>query len=135
MNVFIDSNILVYAHDAEAGDRHEKARSLIADIWEKRRIPALSVQVLQEVHVNLVRKKTPVDEAARRVSRYLQWRVVDNSKALFLRSLEIQQRWQLSFWDSSIVAAALQSQAGELWSEDLNEGQVIEGMVFRNPLR
>jgi len=134
MQVFIDSNILVYAHDGEAGGKHRKARQLLAGIWRDRQFPALSVQVLQEVHVNLVRKGIPIDESAERVSRYLAWRVVENSKALFRRALEIQQRWQLSFWDSSIVAAAQRAQAVELWSEDLSTGQEFDGLKVVNPL-
>ena len=84
--------------------------------------------------MNLVRKGTSVEDSGRRVSRYLQWRVVENSKALFENSLEIQRRWQLSFWDASIVAAGLRAQATELWTEDLTVGQRFEGMVVRNPL-
>lgn len=134
MQVFIDSNILVYAQDADAGERHRRAKALLQDIWESRRIPAISVQVLQETHVNLIRKGIDVKESARRVGRYLSWRVVENSKALFCRSLEIQQSHQLSYWDASIVAAAQRSQANELWTEDLNSGQNFDGVRVINPL-
>ncbi len=133
-DVFIDSNILVYAHDEDAGAKRTKAKELIGSFWRRREVPSVSVQVLQEVHVNLVRKGVSQDESAARVSRYLQWRVIENTRALFLRSLEIQQRWQLSHWDALIVAAAVAAQASELWTEDLNEGQLIEGVVVRNPL-
>jgi predicted nucleic acid-binding protein len=97
-------------------------------------MPAVSIQVLQEMHVNLVRKGTAIDVSAALVARYLSWRVVENGKEVFRRSLEIQRRWQLSYWDSLIVAAALRAQAKELWTEDLNTDQVIEGMSIRNPL-
>ncbi|MCC5806380.1 MAG: PIN domain-containing protein [Opitutales bacterium] len=133
-DVFIDSNILVYAHDEDAGPKRAAAKELIGGFWRRRETPSVSVQVLQEVHVNLVRKGVSQDESAARVSRYLQWRLIENTRALFLRSLEIQQRWQLSYWDALIVAAAAASQAAELWTEDMNDGQLIEGVVVRNPL-
>ncbi|MBC9868214.1 MAG: PIN domain-containing protein [Opitutae bacterium] len=135
MQVFIDSNILIYAQDVDAGDRHEQARALIRDLWKSRKLPAISVQVLQETHVNLIRKGVAIEESARRVSRYLSWRVVENTKDLFCRSLELQQSHRLSFWDAMIVAAAQRSQALELWTEDLNPGQSFDGLTVVNPLR
>ncbi len=135
MQVFIDSNILIYAQDVDAGDRHEQARALIRDLWKSRKQPAISVQVLQETHVNLIRKGVAIEESARRVSRYLSWRVVGNTKDLFCRSLELQQSHRLSYWDAMIVAAAQRSQALELWTEDLNPGQSFDGLTVVNPLR
>ena len=135
MQVFIDSNILIYAQDVDAGDRHEQAKALIRDLWKSRQLPAISVQVLQETHVNLIRKGVAIEESARRVSRYLSWRVVENTKDLFCRSLELQQSHRLSFWDAMIVAAAQRSQALELWTEDLNPGQSFDGLTVVNPLR
>ncbi len=135
MQVFIDSNILIYAQDVDAGDRHEQAKALIRDLWKSRQLPAISVQVLQETHVNLIRKGVAIEESARRVSRYLSWRVVENTKDLFCRSLELQQSHRLSFRDAMIVAAAQRSQALELWTEDLNPGQSFDGLTVVNPLR
>lgn len=134
MQVFIDSNILIYAHDIDAGEKHDRARRLIGGLWRSRDVPAISVQVLQEMHVNLLRKGIGMEASARRVSRYLSWRVVDNSKDLFIRSIAIQQRYKLSYWDAMIVAAAQRSQARELWTEDLNVGQSFDGVVVFNPL-
>jgi predicted nucleic acid-binding protein len=99
-----------------------------------RDIPAVSVQVLQETHVNLIRKGIDLEESVRRVSRYLSWRVVENTKELFCRSLDLQRNHQLSYWDSLIVAAAQRSQATELWTEDLNLGQSFDGLTVVNPL-
>ncbi len=134
MQVFIDSNILIYAQDVDAGDRHQHAKALIRDIWKSRKLPAISVQVLQETHVNLIRKGVTTEESARRVSRYLSWRVVENTRDLFCRSLELQQGHRLSYWDAMIVAAAQRSQAIELWTEDLNPGQSFDGLTVVNPL-
>ena len=134
MQVFIDSNILIYAQDADAGLKHARARELLRNLWTSRNIPAVSVQVLQETHVNFLRKGISLEESARRVSRYLSWRVVANTTDLFSRSLQLQQRYQLSYWDAMIIAAAQRSQAIELWTEDLNPGQAFDGVTVVNPL-
>lgn len=134
MQVFIDSNILIYAQDADAGVKHERAQELMRKLWTSREIPAVSVQVLQETHLNLLRKGISVEESARRVLRYLSWRVVANTEELFSRSLQLQQSHQLSYWDAMIIAAAQRSQAMELWTEDLNPGQSFDGVTVVNPL-
>jgi predicted nucleic acid-binding protein len=134
VDVFIDTNILVYAHDADAGNRHIRAKSLIENLWTGRKIPVISVQVLQELHVNLTRKGASLEESARIVERYLSWRVVDNTRHLLREALTEQQKWGLSFWDSLIVAAARRAGASTLWTEDLNEGQDLGGLLIANPL-
>jgi len=134
VDIFIDTNILIYAYDRDAGDKHDKALQLVRGFWDRGEIPALSIQVLQEMHVNLVRKGVPVEESADIVRRYLSWRVVSNTKPIFRRALDIQRRWQLSFWDSAVVSAAQQAGVKELWSEDLNPGQNYAGVLVVNPL-
>lgn len=134
VDIFIDTNILIYAHDLDAGEKHDKASQLVHDFWDRRAVPSLSVQVLQEMHVNLIRKGVSVDKSADTVRRYLAWRVMHNTKTLLRRAFDVQQRWQLSFWDSAVVAAAQQAGASTLWSEDLNAGQNYGGVVVVNPL-
>lgn len=133
--VFLDSNILIYAQDRDAGLRHDKARRLVAACWNGEYRPSVSIQVLQECHVNLVKKGVSVEESQKRVARYLQWTVIENSRSLLQKAFEVQIRWGFSFWDSGIVAAALRAGATELWSEDLQDGQVIESLKIRNPLQ
>lgn len=94
----------------------------------------MSVQVLQEMHVNLIRKGVSIDSPADTVRRYLAWRVINNTKILLRRAFAVQQRWQLPFWDSAVIAAAQQSGARALWSEDLNPGQNYGGVLIVNPL-
>jgi predicted nucleic acid-binding protein len=134
VDIFIDTNILIYAHDLDAGEKHDKASQLMRDLWDRREVPSVSIQVLQEMHVNLVRKGVSVDESVDTVRRYLAWRVVNSTKTLLRRAFEVQQRWQLSFWDAAVVAAAQQAGARVLWSEDLNAGQDYGGVVVVNPL-
>ena len=134
VDIFLDTNILIYVHDLDAGDKHTKAVQLIRGFWEHREIPAVSIQVLQEMHVNLVRKKVPLEESAQTVCSYLAWRVIDSTKPLLQRALVVQQRWQLSYWDAAVVAAAQQAGAHELWTEDLTAGQDFGGVLVVNPL-
>ena len=134
VDIFIDTNILVYAHDKDAGAKHIRAKALIEGFWNRREIPSLSIQVLQELHVNLVRKAIEAERSAQIVSRYLSWRVVDNTAHLLRQAFAEQQRWQVSFWDSLILAAVRRAGVSTLWSEDLNEGQDYGGLSIINPL-
>ncbi len=135
VDVFVDTNILVYAHDKDAGEKHVVARGLTQDFWGKRETPCLSVQVLQELHVNLVKKGTEVEHSAEIARRYLSWRVVDNTRDLFEQALREQRRWQISYWDALIIAAAKQAGVSTVWSEDLSEGQDYGGIQIVNPLK
>jgi predicted nucleic acid-binding protein len=135
MTVFIDTNILVYAHDEDAGERHQKARSLIEHARGENDIPFISIQVLQELISVLIRRGVPPDIIREVIEHYLLWNVVENTCVLMRRALEIQQQFQLSFWDANIVAAAQQSGAKELWTEDLNDGQYYGDVRVMNPFK
>lgn len=133
--VFVDSNLLIYAHDADAGPKQKQSAERLAGLWEDR-TGCLSTQVLQEFYVNVTQKiKTPLSPgAAREVLRnYTVWVHSPLTPATVLRASEIAEAWKLSFWDSMIVAAAEQDGARELLTEDLNHGQVIAGVRIANP--
>ena len=83
--IFVDTNILVYAHDKDAGARHEKARELVRGLWLDQTPPAISIQVLQELYVNLIRKKIPAATANEIIEDYMQWNVIDNTKPILTR--------------------------------------------------
>lgn len=132
--VFVDTNILVYAHDRDAGEKHRIAREKIASLWKEPLPPSISIQVLQEFYVNLIRKDVPTAEARQTVVDYLDWNVVDNDRALLLEGIHLRERWQVSFWDALILAAAQRAGTRSIWSEDLNTGQDYGGVVAVNPL-
>src|SRR5687767_8623353 len=93
---FVDTNILMYAHETAAGDKHARAKALVEDLWEKRS-GVVSTQVLQELAVNLRRKaKKPIDAKATRdiVSDYPSWQVVVNGGDSILEALELEARYQ-----------------------------------------
>jgi len=133
-SIFLDTNILVYAHDRDAGPKHLIARRRVQELWEGDHPPSLSVQVLQELYVNLIRKRVPEKAARETVADYLEWHVVDNDRDLLMAGIGEHQRWKLSFWDGLIVAAARRAGADVIWSEDLNPGQGFDGVVIENPL-
>ena len=132
---FLDTNILLYGYDLDAGKKRSTAQALIEDAWLKPGRTAVSVQVLQEFHVNFVRKGNSPDEAAAVIEDFCLWTVVDNTLPIFRHGLSLQSRWQLSLWDAMILAAASSSGAQELFTEDLNHGQSYDGVQAINPFR
>ncbi len=92
--------------------------------------------MLQEFYVTVTMKiAKPVSPADARaiIGRYLVWHIEVNTPHSILRASEIQERYRLSFWDALIVAAAAKIGAGILYTEDLNSGQMIEGIRILNP--
>jgi predicted nucleic acid-binding protein len=134
---FVDTNILMYAHDASAGAKHERAKAIVEELW-RNRTGVVSTQVLQELSVNL-RKKAgrPLDVKATReiVADYLTWHVIVNSGESILETLDFEAQHHVSFWDALVIAAAQHSGAAVLYSEDLNEGQRYGSLRVVNPLR
>ncbi len=133
--IFVDTNILVYAHDLDAGRKYEVARSLLRDLWESQ-TGIISTQVLQEFYVNVTRKiSKPISPAQARgvLSAYAAWQVEIIRPADVLQASEVQERYRLSFWDAMIVVAAAKGRADVLVTEDLNPGQIIEGFQVSNP--
>jgi predicted nucleic acid-binding protein len=132
---FVDTNILLYAHDRDAGPKRVAAAQLLATLWEERR-GIVSPQVLQEFLVNALRKlKTPLNLAQARdiVRSYGLWVTHDASVAHILRGLELMELTGYSFWDSQIIASAEAAGAETLYSEDMQDGQSIAGLTIRNP--
>lgn len=133
--VFVDTNILVYAHDLSAKDHHVKAFAILESLWEEQ-AGVISTQVLQEFYITVTRKiKSPLKPAHARdmIRNYLAWPVQVNDPQSAVRASEIEERNGISFWDALIVDAALQLNAKKIISEDLNSGQLIEGILIENP--
>jgi predicted nucleic acid-binding protein len=134
---FVDSNILIYAHDADAGIRQRRASEELAELWAAG-AGLLSTQVLQEFYVNVTQKiKTPLPRSAARevVRDYAPWVESLITPATIFRASEIGEIWQLSFWDGMILAAAEQSRADRLLTEDLSHGARIAGIEIVDPFR
>ena len=134
---FVDTNILVYAHDVSAGIKHATAKKLIQELWENK-TGCLSIQVMQEFYVSVTQEvPNPMDYVnAIGIIRDLKyWKVHEPKIEDVLNAVDIQQRYQISFWDAMILQSALQLECGLLWSEDLNPGQVYESVKLINPFQ
>lgn len=119
MSAFFDTNILIYADDADAGAKTGIARDLL-----RRRLVdgtgVLSTQVLQEFYVN-ARKKLKMDGAATRarIEVYLAFDVVTVTPSLLLAAVDLHRLDSVSFWDALIIRAAEHAACDTLYSEDL----------------
>ena len=133
---FVDTNILVYAHDRSSGIKNQRAQLLIEELWNAG-TGVLSTQVLQELCINLRRKAgnpLPVEEVRRLIREYSTWEVVTNTPASVLGALEIETRYKTSFWDALILQAAEDAGVSILYSEDLASGQRYGAVRVVNPL-
>lgn len=134
---FVDTNILVYAHDSTQGPKHERAQALVETLWESGE-GILSTQVLQELCVNLRRKSArplSMEETRKLIEDYSTWDIVVNTAESVLQALDLESRYQISFWDALIVQAATSCEATIIYSEDLADGQTYGAARVVNPLK
>lgn len=132
---FVDTNVLIYAHDATAGVKHDIARQLIAELGNLR-TGRLSLQVLQEFFVNVTRKipnPISVPQALKIVSDFGVWRCHEPDLEDVLAAGQIHDRTGVSFWDAMIIRSAHQTGCSVIWTEDLSDGQSYEGVRAANP--
>jgi len=133
---FIDTNVLLCSLDLAPG---QPAKSALAQEILLCTDLALSVQVLQEFYVQATHVRRPDalphSLACRLISKWLRFRVQENSVEVLQAALVIKERFQTSFWDAAILAAAKAAGCGQVLSEDLNHGQDYDGVVVINPFR
>jgi len=133
--VFIDTNVLVYAYDADAGEKHEAAKHRLADLWDGE-IGALSIQVLQEFYVTATRKlPKPITRRVARevIETYEAWTPHRPVVADLAAASELEERHRLAFWDALVVISAQRSGCTTLLSEDLQSGQRFGPVTVVNP--
>src|SRR6266852_3177237 len=131
---FVDTNVLIYAHDVDARAKHETAKSVLRELWSQR-AGVLSLQVLQEFYVNVTRKiasPLPKDVARLVVNTYALW-CVETTPAEIATAFRIEDESRIGFWDALIVASAAKCGAVRILSEDLNAEQTIAGISIENP--
>ena len=130
---FIDTNILLYAA-SNGRSNPEKAR--LSRQLLRTRAWAVSLQVVQEFHVNATRKIAlgiSSQHAARVIDELLERAVVETTRELFLRSVALQSRFMLNYWDAAICQAAIQAGFRILFSEDLTSGAVYDRVMVLSP--
>ena len=132
---FVDTNVLVYAHDRSAGLKHKRAQSLVEGLWNSV-AGVLSTQVLQELCVSVRRKAShplSLEETSRLIEDYSRWEVVLNTPDSILAALTIEARYKVSFWDALILQAAESAGVEIVYSEDLATGQSYGTVRVLNP--
>jgi predicted nucleic acid-binding protein len=131
---FVDTNILIYAHDVDAQAKYDIAKTSLRELWSER-AGVLSMQVLQEFYINVTRKiATPLSKETARtvVNSYIPW-CMETSAAEISAAFLIEDESRIGFWDALIVSSAVKSGAVRILSEDLNAGQRIAGLLIENP--
>jgi predicted nucleic acid-binding protein len=131
---FIDTNVLVYAHDIDANAKHQTAKAVLGRLWSER-TGVLSTQVLQEFYVTVTKKiKFPLSKDLARlvVNSYAIW-CMETTPIEISSAFQVEDESRIGFWDALIVSSAVKSGATRILSEDLNAGQRISGIVIENP--
>lgn len=134
---FVDTNILLYAHDESTGEKHVRAKAIVAELWSSGS-GVISTQVLQELCVNLRRKTAippPIEDIRAILQDYLIWKVIVNDARSVIEALALQDRYSISFWDALIIYAAEAADANILYSEDLSHGRQYGTIRVINPFR
>ncbi|MFV2063594.1 MAG: PIN domain-containing protein [Chloroflexota bacterium] len=132
---FVDTNVLLYAHDRSAGSKRDVAAALVADLWTSR-LGVLSTQVLQEFYVNATRKlPRPLSAPRARaiISNYATWPVRRVEPVDVVAASRLEKRHHLPFWDALVIVCAARVGALRLVSEDMQHGRVIAGVRIENP--
>ncbi|HYY70708.1 MAG TPA: PIN domain-containing protein [Terriglobales bacterium] len=133
--VFVDTNVLIYALDDADLEKQRAARLWRGELW-KSRCGRISFQVLQEFYVKVTKKWPDARQEARSEIRdLLAWRPVLLDNAILEDGWGVQDRYQLSFWDALIVAAAKAASCPYLLTEDLQPDQDLDGVLVVNPFR
>lgn len=133
--VFVDTNVLVYRHDASEPAKQARAEAWYQYVW-RRRAGRLSFQVLQELYSTLTRKLTPrfdADDARTLVRDLTAWQPLAVDLALLERGWRLEARYSLSWWDALIVAAAQAGECRVLLTEDLQHGHRFGRVRVINP--
>jgi predicted nucleic acid-binding protein len=133
--IFLDTNVIVYAHDRSSGKKNTIAMEIMEYLWERKK-GVISVQVMQEFYVCVttkILKPLPLKVAGNILEYLLNWDLIINDEYITIKAINLQEKYRFSFWDSLIVQSAIQSQAYTLFSEDLSDGQIIENVKIVNP--
>jgi predicted nucleic acid-binding protein len=132
-NVFVDTNVLIYAVDQADLHKQQAAQAWREWLWETNR-GRVSFQVLQEFYVNAIRKQPSAQaEIRKEIGDLLSWQPITLDASVIVRAWKIEDRYRISFWDALIVAAAKAATCRYLLTEDLQSGQELDGVMVVNP--
>lgn len=133
--VFIDTNVIVYAHDDAFPEKRDRARDILRTAMANGSA-AISTQVLSEFYVTITKKvEKPLSSASarREIGLLAALEVADIDVPMIDQAIEIHQRWQIGYWDALIIAAATRIGCPSVLSEDLSHDQTYGSVTVRNP--
>lgn len=132
--IFVDTNILVYSMDKHDLQKMKKSRSMLKKL-KKEMHGVISTQVLQEFYVAATKKLKADPITVKDIIRSFEnFEIVTITPAIINDAIDCSILNMISFWDALIVSAAEYAKCSQLWTEDLNTGQVIRGVKIVNPL-
>jgi predicted nucleic acid-binding protein len=131
--IFLDTNILVYSLDKNDTTKQKKARDIIKNAVDKYSV-VISTQVLQEFFVAATGKlKADPFYVKGIINSFSHFEIITINPVMINEAIDCSILNRLSFWDSLIITASEFSKCSEVWSEDLNTGQIIRGVKVVNP--
>jgi predicted nucleic acid-binding protein len=134
-NIFLDTNILLYARDLSEPSKQPVAQEIIAKAWQQR-MGRISIQILNEYFVNVTRKLKPglsAEEAWNDMDLFMAWNPVPIDRQLISGAFLVYQKYGLSWWDSMVISAAQIANCTSIISEDLSHHQEYFGIQVINP--
>ena len=132
---FVDTNILLYAHERGASSKHDQSKELLARLFEDGS-GVVSVQVLSEFYAAATKKLAmKSDEAEAVIGDLGVWTIHRPGHADVLRAARLHRRYKIAWWDAMILNSAIEAGCSVLWTEDLNHGQRYGTVMVRNPFR
>ena len=132
-NVFVDTNVLIYAVDQADPPKQQSAQVWREWLWETNR-GRISFQVLQEFYFNAIKKQPAAQSEIRKeIGDLMTWRPITLDAGVIVHAWKIEDRYRISFRDSLIVAAARVADCRYLLTEDLQSGQELDGVMVVNP--
>ena len=132
---FVDTNVLIYAHDNTAGQKRRTSMDLLARMFEESS-GALSIQVLAEFYAASTRKLgLAADEAEDILSDLGTWTIHRPAHDDLIKASRLHRRHSISWWDAMVVTSAMELGCRILWTEDLTDGRHFGSVTIRNPYR
>lgn len=130
---FIDTNVLIYAEASDAPQKQRAALALLKGLYEQNQ-GVLSTQILQEYcNVALKKLKLSAQYVRSQLDMYEQFEVVQVTPSIIRAGLDLHQTRNISFFDAIVLASAHASGCNVIWTEDMNAGEVVNGVCITNP--
>jgi predicted nucleic acid-binding protein len=135
LKVFIDTNILIYCIDSHTPKKRDQCRGLLKSLQGKY-AGVISTQVMQEFYVAATKKMGADPLQIKNILHsFEQFEIVTVSSEIVQEAIDCSILQKLSFWDALIIASAESAKCQQIWTEDLNEGQIVRGVRIVNPLK